>query len=113
MAISLWMSFHKWDVLNPVHQWLGLKNYLYALTQDEEFWLSMRNTFYYAIVIVPALTIFGVLLAFIANEVVRGRIIYRSIFYIPSITPGVALGLVWTWLLRSDGTLHRVLAPGS
>ncbi len=110
MAISLWMSFHKWDVINPEHQWLGLKNYVYALTQDDEFWLSMRNTLYYAVIIVPALTIFGVLLAFIANEVARGRIIYRSIFYIPSITPGVALGLVWTWLLRSDGTLNQVLA---
>jgi ABC-type sugar transport system permease subunit len=109
MAISLWMSFHKWDVLTPVHPWLGLKNYWFALTQDEDFWTAMRNTAYYAVVIVPALTIFGVLLAFIANEVRRGRAFYRSIFYIPALTPAVALALVWTWLLRSDGALNRVL----
>ena len=53
---------------------------------------------------------FGVLLAFIANEAKRGRSLYRSIFYIPAITPGVALALVWTWLLRSDGTLNTILA---
>jgi multiple sugar transport system permease protein len=110
MAISLWMSFHKWDVLNPVHPWLGFKNYWYALTQDGDFWLSMRNTLYYTAVIVPALTVFGLLLAFIANEVRRGRSFFRSIYYIPALTPTVALALVWTWLLRSDGALNSVLS---
>jgi multiple sugar transport system permease protein len=109
MAISLWMSFHKWDVLNPEHQWLGLKNYWYALTQDGDFWLAMRNTAYYTVVIVPSLTIFGVLLAFIANEAGRGKVFFRSIYYIPTLTPTVALGLVWTWLLRSDGPLNGLL----
>src|SRR5690348_9544752 len=79
MAISLWMSFHKWDVLNPVHPWLGFKNYWYALTQDGEFWVSMRNTFYYVIAVVPSLTIFGLLLASLANAVRRGRSLFRSI----------------------------------
>lgn len=110
MAISFWMSLHSWDVLNPVHQWLGLKNYWFALTQDSGFWLAMGNTFYYAVVLVPALTIFGLSLAFVTNEVKRGRSLFRSIIYIPAITPAVALGLVWVWLLRYDGVLNQVLA---
>src|SRR5205085_10457546 len=59
MAISLWMSFHKWDVFSPVHPWLGFKNYWYDLTQNDDFWLCIRNTLYYTTFIVHALTVFA------------------------------------------------------
>lgn len=98
MLASLYFSFTEYNVLRPP-EWLGLENYRYMLTEDPRFWQSLGVTFYYVLLRVPPTVIGALFCAIMLNQVIKGRVIYRTLFFLPSITPAVAAILVWTWVL--------------
>jgi multiple sugar transport system permease protein len=99
MVISLGLSFTDYDVLNaPV--FVGLKNYQQLLI-DPKLRLSLINSFFYAALHVPLATIVALALALLLNRVGnRTAGFFRTAFYLPSITPAVAVGTLWLWLLN-------------
>ncbi len=98
---SLIFSFTEYDMLSDM-KFVGLDNYRKAFTGDELFWPSLGRTFTYSIVVVP-LGLLGALgLAMLLNRGMRGSAIFRTFFFLPSLTPAVALALVWAWLLHSQ-----------
>jgi multiple sugar transport system permease protein len=107
---SAYLSLNEYDVLSAP-RFIGLDNYRTAFFDDELFWPSLLRTFEYSAVMVP-IGLFGSLfLAILLNQHVRGRNVYRTIFYLPSLTPGVALALIWTWLFHpSTGPVNQFLA---
>ncbi len=109
MLASIYFSFTDYNVLRPA-QWIGGENYRYMVTTDPRFWKAVSVTLYYVLLRVPP-TIAGALIcAIILNQSIRGRVIYRTLFFIPSITPGVAAILVWTWVLNPHfGLLNYLL----
>lgn len=94
---SLFLSLTKYDVITPA-KFIGLTNYVQALTQDDLFWPSLQRTFEYAIVVVPVGLAGSLGLAMILNQGVRGTNIYRTLYFLPSLTPAVAAGILWQWL---------------
>jgi multiple sugar transport system permease protein len=98
MAFSLWLSLTKYDVINPP-RYIGLANYQ-QLFQDPKFLLSLGNSFFYAILHVPLAIIVALTLALILNRVGKAAGFFRTAFYMPSITPAVAIGTLWLWLLN-------------
>lgn len=106
---SAWFSLMEYDVLSPP-QWIGLDNYVRAFTGDKQFWPSLLRTFNYSIAVVP-LTIFGSLfLAVLLNQKLKGTNIFRTIFFLPHLTPAVALAVLWIWLLHpSIGPVNILL----
>jgi multiple sugar transport system permease protein len=106
---SAYLSLHEYDVLSSP-RYIGLENYRTAFFDDELFWPSLLRTFEYSAVMVP-IGLFGSLfLALLLNQRVKGRNLYRTIFYLPSLTPGVALALIWTWLFHpSTGPVNQFL----
>lgn len=98
MLASLYFSLTEYNVLRPP-EWLGLENYRYMVTADPRFWQSLRVTFYYVVLRVPPTVVGALFCAIMLNQTIKGRVIYRSLFFIPSITPAVAAILVWTWVL--------------
>ena len=109
MLASVYFSFTDYNVLRPA-RWIGLDNYQYMVTTDPRFWKAIQVTVYYVVLRVPP-TIAGALTcAIILNQSIRGRVVYRTLFFIPSITPGVAAILVWTWVLNPHyGLLNYML----
>jgi len=110
MVASFVFTFTKYRIISsPI--WNGLGNYRYALTQDKLFWPSLGRTFYYVLLSVP-LGLFGsLLLAALLNQRVRGESIFRTLFYLPSLTPAAAAAILWTWLLHYDvGLVNFVLS---
>lgn len=95
---SIYYSFTSYSILQP-GEFIGLENYK-NLFHDELFWKSVYNTVYYAIYFVPLSIIFGVGLAMILNMNVKGLGIYRTIFFLPTLVPHVALAVLWMWLLN-------------
>jgi multiple sugar transport system permease protein len=90
--------------------WTGLDNYQRALFEEPLFWKSLKNTLYFVALNVPLSIIGSLLLAMLLNQNIRGKTVYRTMFYIPSITPVVATTLIWVWILRSDfGLLNMML----
>jgi multiple sugar transport system permease protein len=104
MVASLYWSFTAYDVLSPPH-WVGLKNYEYAFTGDDLFWPSLGRSFYYAALTVPLGLAASLGLAMLLNQNVPGTNVFRSLFFLPHLTPAVALGILWLWLL------HPTLGP--
>lgn len=94
---SAYYSFTKYNgVMNP--EWIGLKNYVELFTQDENFLAAVYNTFYFAIVSIPLAIFFAFGLAMMLNAKVRGQVIYRTIYFLPTLVPEVALALVWVFI---------------
>ncbi|MDF2662422.1 MAG: binding-protein-dependent transport system inner rane component, partial [Paenibacillus sp.] len=74
------------------------------------FWLSLRNVFYFALLFVPIQTIAALVLAYLLNQQIRGKSLFRMIYFLPVITPWVAGGLIWLWIYNSEfGILNWVL----
>ena len=67
---------------------------------DETFWIAFWNTIFYAVVGVPIVLFFSIFLANLLNKKIRGRAIYRTLLYIPSVTIPAAIGILWRWILN-------------
>ncbi len=84
---------------------IGVWNYVHVITEDTIFLRSIGNTFYYAIVRVLVGTVLSVLLAVFFNREIKGKGIFRTMIYAPSLMPVVASALVFKILLVSDGNI--------
>ena len=91
-------------------KWVGFKNYVYLFTKDRLFATSIRNTIFMTVFgLIASLTV-ALLIALLLNVNIKGRSVFRTIFYIPSILPTVASSLVWMWILNSKyGLLNGML----
>ena len=108
IAYSFWISLHNYDVLATRNAFVGLENYRAALS-DDLFRLSLVNTSYYVLLAVPSIMCGALVLALLADKAGRGSPVVKVIYFIPSITPGVVVSLLWLWILRDDGALNQVL----
>jgi multiple sugar transport system permease protein len=93
---------------NPTY--IGFANYT-ALFHDHMFLTALFNTFYYTAIEVPLSTVVAIGLALLLNLNVRGRAIYRTLFYLPSIVPVVASSLIFVWIFQpSFGVVNSLLS---
>ncbi len=106
---SAYFSLTEYDVLSPP-KWVGLANYEQAFFNDRQFWPSLWRTLIYSLAVVP-IGLFGSLaLAMLLNRKVKGTNVFRTIFFLPSLTPAVALAVLWTWLFHpSVGPINLML----
>jgi multiple sugar transport system permease protein len=109
MLASLYLSFTKYNIVQPP-VWIGLDNYQQAFLRDKLFWSSLQRTAVYAVLTV-ALGISGSLgSAILLNQRYPGTTLFRTFFFLPSITPTVASALLWTWIFNPTiGLLNYVL----
>jgi multiple sugar transport system permease protein len=108
MLASMYLSFTSYDALQPPVL-IGLDNYL-QMPQDDVFIKSLINTVIYAALSVPLNVILGLLVAVLLNQKVRAVAAWRSIYYLPAVTPVVAYGILWKWMLSTDyGVVNAVL----
>ena len=101
VLFSLSMSFSNWNLQRTVpFQWIFLRNYI-ELLQDKDFWLYFINTGYLMLGM-PVAIAGSLLLAILLSQKLRGIVVYRTMFYLPSITNGVALMILWKVLYNPD-----------
>ena len=94
---SLVLSFTKWNLITDP-KFLGLKNYVDLFT-DPDFWKILGNTLKLTVGYVAGSMVFGLLLALLVNNKIRGMNFFRAAIYMPVITSSVAVGIVWTRIL--------------
>jgi multiple sugar transport system permease protein len=105
---SLFYSFTDFSVLRPA-RWIGGENYA-EMAGDAVFWLSVRNTLVYVLAAVPLGTVVAIALALLLNTEVKGMALYRTLFYVPSLVPMVALAVLWLWIFNGEyGLLNEGL----
>jgi multiple sugar transport system permease protein len=105
---SFFISFTNWQlVLPPV--WIGLKNYI-NLLQLPEFWQVLRNTVYYTVGYVPLALTLPLFMALLVNQKLKGITFFRTTYFLPVVTSGVAIALVWGWMYNpSFGVINYLL----
>ena len=108
IVVSLYISFLKYDVISAVTPWIGFHNYQEAL-HDQALWHSLRNTALYVLAVVPGITIAGFMFAWAGHHVRQGKAFFRTLFFLPSITPIVVLALIWMWLYAPKGMFNTML----
>lgn len=108
---SIWYSFTDYNVVQAA-RFVGLANY-HKLLSDDVFKTAFGNTLVYAVGVIPGCTIFGLLLAFLVNQPLKGIAFFRIAYYMPVITSIVVVGIVWKWMYFEDGIINSILrAPG-
>ncbi len=108
---SLVWSFDRYDMLSPP-EFVGTANYerlAEELFTGQRFGQAVWNTAYFALVSVPLSIVLGVGLAVILSWNVRGRAVYRTIFFLPSVVPAVAGSILWLWLLDPQAGIVNYL----
>ncbi len=109
MAFSVFLSFYKWNLLTSERTFLGLANYAYAFG-DPQFWNAMWNSTKYALLSVPLGMAAGLLVAILVNQKLKGVTIFRTLYYIPAISSGVAISILWIYVyLPETGLINSVL----
>jgi multiple sugar transport system permease protein len=108
MLWSLWISFTDFNGIRPP-EFVGIENYE-RLTTDRRIPLALGNTFFYALLHVPLQIILSLLLSMMLLRVGRASGFFRTAFYIPNMTPAVAIGTLFLLLLAGGGILNQALS---
>ncbi len=109
-VIAIYMSLYKWDIVQGAFR--GLDNYTDILfgSRAEAFWRAVGTTFTYAAITIPFEIVFALVIAYVLFQRIRGRAIYRTIFYLPYITATVAAAAVFEWLYHPQyGALNQLI----
>jgi multiple sugar transport system permease protein len=105
---AFWLSFHSYDLFSDP-KWVGLDNYKYLFYQAD-FWISIRNTAIYTIVVVVCQTALSMGLALAMDQKIRGKTFFRTAFFLPSVTSSVAISLIFMFIFFKNGVLNQGLA---
>ena len=112
LVSSLYYSFTSYTVIKPP-EWVGLTNYIELFTRDPLFWTAIRNSLFFVALYVPLSIVLGVSVAMLLNMQVRGKAIYRTLVFLPSIVPEIVTGLLWIWIFHPQfGAINNLLKLG-
>ncbi len=104
---SAYYSFTKFNAVQAP-RWVGFANYIELFTQDINFKAAVFNTFYFAIVSIPLAVLLAFTLALMLNAKIKGQVVYRTIYFLPTLVPEVALAMVWIYLFTPGSGLVNV-----
>jgi multiple sugar transport system permease protein len=96
---SFFISLTNWTGIRT-RDWVGLQNYIDLFTIDPLFITVLKNTFVYGSMSVLLGVIAAVLLGLLMNQKVPGISIFRTIYYLPSVTSGIAIAIMWAWMFN-------------
>jgi len=107
---ALFIAFHKVRILGELnYRFIGLKSF-FRMVDDERVWIALKNTAEYVSVVVPIQTILALGLALILNSQIKGKNLFRIIFFLPTVTSSAVLTLIFMWIYNSNGLFNNILA---
>jgi len=107
---SFVLAFMDWKLVS-MPRWIGIANYAHLFAEDKLFIVSLGNTLYYTLFSVPLGILASMMLAILVNQKVKGQNVFRTIYYLPSVTSGVAVALLWIWLFNPNfGLINYALS---
>lgn len=106
---SLALSLFDYSLIRPP-VFVGIANLRRAFVEDRLFWSSLGRTFRWALLYVPPVVAGSLFLAILLNQKLKGTNIFRTVFFLPHLTPAVALAVLWAWILNPHlGPVNYVL----
>lgn len=108
VVFSFVLCFMEWDTSNPM-KFVGIDNFK-TMLKDETFFISLWNTIYYTLAVVPGTLVIALVLALILNKGLRATNLFRSIFFFPYISSLVAIAVAWNMLFQPEmGPINGIL----
>ena len=108
LVFSLVLVFHRWNIVTPM-EWIGLKNFD-RLVGDTLFYRSLLNTLTFLVIHIPLQAVVALALALLLNAGVRGRGLFRALYFLPVVVSGVAITILWQQIYSYDyGILNNLL----
>lgn len=108
VGLAFLLAFTNARLISPSIEFVGLDNFT-RLFQDPLFWKSLRNTLYFAVVVVPLQSAFALLLALVVNVRMRGTNFFRTLYFVPVVTSIVVVSILWKFMYQPDGLVNSVL----
>lgn len=109
LVLSFVMSFFDWSITGTP-KFRGLGNYIEMFTTDDQALKSLSISLKYAAIFVPLNMIIALVLAMLISQPVKGAKFFRTIFYIPAVISGVAVSIIFGWLLNGNyGVINYLL----
>ncbi len=107
---TIYYSLTDWDGAQPVKNFIGLANFA-RLIQDPLMWLSLKHNLIWIAVGTLTPVVVGLVVAtLVSGGGVRGRVVFRTIYFMPVVLAGVVVGMVWSWIYHPlFGPINTVL----
>ncbi len=96
--MGIYLSFNRFTTVSNA-EWVGLENYIKAFS-NSDFLNALRFTALFTIVSVITVNVFAFLLAMALTGAVRGKNIFRTIFFMPNLIGGIVLGYIWNLIIN-------------
>ena len=112
MLFNIRISFSDYQIVKRTMTFIGLDNYIALFTEAQgRLFVAIRNNFLYAFITTPFTLLFGLVFAVLVNSLRRGRLVFRTLFYLPVITSWVIVGLVFAYMFDSGqrGLVNHLL----
>jgi ABC-type sugar transport system permease subunit len=108
LLAALALSLTRYEITTPP-VWIGLDNYA-RLLNDDQMGNALKNTLYYAVLVVPSVIVAGLALALLSNQKLPGISVYRGVFYAPAVASAVGVSLLWAYMFNPQiGVLNYFL----
>lgn len=111
VAYAAYVSLFRWDILRDQRTFVGLDQYQ-RLMADQAFWGAMGQTFKYALMAVPGGLVAALLVALAVSQPLRGMAWFRTLFYIPAVSSGVAIAMLWIYVYLPERGLINTMLMG-
>ena len=105
---SLWLSFTDYGIFDAP-RWVGWRNYREMFIEDPLILKAFWNTLFFTCIAVPLQTAGSLLVALLLNQKVRGLPLWRTLFYLPCVVSGIAMGVLWRWIFNPEVGLANVM----
>ncbi|MDF2943478.1 MAG: sugar transporter permease [Herbinix sp.] len=106
---TIYLSFFKSGAFGKGNIFIGLDNYK-RMFSDAQTWYAVRNTLGYTCLVVPMTMAIALAIAVVLNKKLRGKGIYRTLYFVPMVAAPAAVTMVWRWLYNYNfGFINHIL----
>lgn len=104
----IYLSFHKVNLFKHTYNFLGVDNYLRAF-RDSTTRIAFKNTLVFSAIVVPTQTFLALIIASVLNSRIKGKIVFRAIYFLPTLTSSSALTLIFMFMFSINGPVNGIL----
>ncbi len=108
LGFAFYLTVHNWNIVSPNKPFVGARNYE-ILFSDPLFWKALGNTAVFLAVHIPLQIVIALVLSVVLNQSIRGRGLFRTAYFLPYVTSGAIVSLIWLRLYADDGMLNQLL----
>ena len=102
MIYTVYFSGYKYQIMRPdAIKFIGLENYQ-KLFSDKNFWIALKNTVYFTVLVVPIQCALALGLALLVSKKFRGVSIFRTMYFSPQLTSMVVIAVLWSVLYNAN-----------